>query len=61
MLRDLPKPDYSRWRPAVQAAYAYPIYRDAKRALLRVIRDLCVVNDAAARRRGAWRRASTKR
>ena len=49
VLSYLPKQDHPRWRRALQAAYAHPSYVDAKRALLRVIRDLNVVNESAAR------------
>ena len=49
VLSYLPKQDHPRWRRTLQAAYAHPSYVDAKRALLRVIRDLRVVNESAAR------------
>ena len=49
VLSYLPKQDHPRWRRALQAAYAHPSYADARRALQRLIRDLRVVNESAAR------------
>ena len=49
VLSDLPKQDHPRWRRALQAAYEHPSYADARRALQRLIRDLRVVNESAAR------------
>jgi transposase-like protein len=37
------------WRRTLQAAYAHPNYADAKRALLRLSRELSVLNESAAR------------
>lgn len=44
----LPKRDQPAWRRKLQAAYAHPTYADAKRALLRLVRELRVINDSAA-------------
>lgn len=45
----LPKSEQPTWRRKLQAAYAHPVYADAKRALLRLVRELGVVNESAAR------------
>jgi putative transposase len=45
----LPKADQPTWRRKLQAAYAHPAYADAKRALHRLIREVAVVNESAAR------------
>ena len=45
----LPKAEQSAWRRKLQAAYAHPAYADAKRALQRLIRELAVLNESAAR------------
>lgn len=37
------------WRRKLQAAYAHPAYADAKRALLRLGRELQVATESAAR------------
>jgi transposase-like protein len=44
----LAKRDKPAWRRKLQAAYAHPTYRDAKRALERLYRELRVVNESAA-------------
>lgn len=44
----LSKHDQPVWRRKLQAAYAHPSYGDAKRALLRLVRELRVINDSAA-------------
>lgn len=48
VLSYLPKRDHAAWRRKLQAAYAHPTYADAKRALLRLIAELRVVNESAA-------------
>lgn len=45
----LPKQDQPLWRRRLQAAYAHASEGDAKRALHRLIRELRVVNESAAR------------
>jgi len=45
----LPQHEQAVWRRKLQAAYAHPSYADAKRALQRLVRDLTVVNESAAR------------
>jgi len=37
------------WRRKLQAAYAHPTYADAKRALQRLVRELAILNESAAR------------
>ena len=49
VLSDLTKTEQLVWRRKLQAAYAYPGYADAKRALHRVVTDLRVLNESAAR------------
>lgn len=49
VVRYLPKADQPAWRRKLQAAYAHARYADARRALHRVIRELRVVNESAAR------------
>jgi transposase-like protein len=44
----LAKQDQPVWRRKLQAAYAHPIYDDAKRALERLYRELRVLNESAA-------------
>lgn len=44
----LPKGAQPAWRRKLQAAYAHPAYADAKRALLRLVRELRLVNESAA-------------
>lgn len=44
----LPKGDQPAWRRKLQAAYAHPSYADAKRALLRLVHELRVLNESAA-------------
>jgi transposase-like protein len=44
----LPKSEQAQWRRKLQAAYAHPSYTDAKRALLRLHRELTVENESAA-------------
>ena len=45
----LPKRDQTAWRRKLQAAYAHASYADAMRALQRLVKDLRVVNESAAR------------
>jgi transposase-like protein len=49
VLSYLPKREHLVWRRKLQAAYAHPVYADAKRALQQVIRELTRVNVSAAR------------
>lgn len=49
VLSYLPKRDHLVWRRKLQAAYAHPLYADAKRALQQVSRELTRVNVSAAR------------
>lgn len=44
----LPKGEQPAWRRKMQAAYAHPTYADAKRALLRLAKELRVRNESAA-------------
>lgn len=44
----LPKGVQATWRRKLQAAYRHPSYRDARRALLAVHRELLVTNESAA-------------
>jgi putative transposase len=45
----LPKSEQQTWRRKLQAAYAHPAYADARRALLRLVTELRVRNESAAR------------
>ena len=45
----LAKEEQPKWRRKLQAAYAHPGYADAKRALERLVRELSLVNESAAR------------
>jgi len=45
----LSKSDQPIWTRKIEAAYRHPIYADAKRALLRLVKELAVVNESAAR------------
>lgn len=45
----LAKAEQSKWRRKLQAAYAHPAYANAKRALERLVRELALVNESAAR------------
>jgi transposase-like protein len=49
VLSYLPKREQPVWRRKLQAAYAHPLYADAKRALQQVSRELTRVNVSAAR------------
>jgi putative transposase len=49
VLSYLPKRDHRLWRRKLQAAYAHPLYADAKRALEQVRRELTRANVSAAR------------
>ncbi len=49
VLSYLTKADQPVWRRKLQAAYAQGTYADAKRALQRMVTDLRVVNESAAR------------
>ncbi|MGH7633323.1 MAG: IS256 family transposase [Gemmatimonadaceae bacterium] len=44
----LPKHEQPAWRRKLQAAYAHPVYADAKRALERLHRELRLRNESAA-------------
>ena len=44
----LAKSDQPKWRRKLEAAYAYPLHADAKRALDRLYQELRVVNESAA-------------
>ncbi len=45
----LPKQDQPLWRRKLQAAYAHASYADARHALQRLLRELRVINESAAR------------
>ncbi len=45
----LSKSEQPAWRRKLQAAYAHPAYADARRALLRLVGELRVENESAAR------------
>lgn len=45
----LAKNEQPTWRRKLQAAYAHPAYADARRALLRLVTELRVMNESAAR------------
>jgi transposase-like protein len=45
----LSKTDQAIWKRKIEAAYHHPRYADAKRALLRLVRELSVRNESAAR------------
>jgi transposase-like protein len=49
VLSYLTKSDQPVWRRKLQGAYAHASYADAKRALERIIKELRVVNESAAR------------
>jgi len=49
VLRYLTKPQQVIWRRELRAAYAHGGYADAKRALQRLIQELAVLNESAAR------------
>ena len=49
VLSYLPKTEQPAWRRKLQAAYGHASYADARRALQRLIRELRVVNESAAR------------
>ena len=49
VLSYLTKPQQVEWRRKLNAAYAQGGYADAKRALLRLVQDLAVLNESAAR------------
>ena len=49
VLSYLPKSLHAAWRRKLQAAYAHGSAADAKRALLRLIKELAVINESAAR------------
>lgn len=48
VLSYLPKSEQPMWRRKLQAAYAHPVYADAKRALLALAKELRVRNVSAA-------------
>jgi putative transposase len=45
----LARSEQTTWRRKLEAAYAHPLYADARRALLRLVRELAVLNESAAR------------
>ena len=49
VLSYLPKALHVEWRRKLQAAYGHGGYADAKRALLRLVKELAVFNESAAR------------
>lgn len=49
VLSYLSKGDQLIWKRKLEAAYRHPIYADAKRALLRLVKELSLVNESAAR------------
>lgn len=49
VLSYLSKSEQPVWRRKLEAAYAHPTYADAKRALLRLVRELSLLNESAAR------------
>jgi transposase-like protein len=49
VLRYLTKPEQVRWRRKLRDAYAHGGYEDAKRALQRLVKELAVLNESAAR------------
>ena len=49
VLSYLSKSDQPIWKRKIEAAYRHPMYADAKRALLRLVRELALVNESAAR------------
>ena len=58
VLSYLTKTEQLVWRRKLQAAYAYPGYADAKRALHRVVMTCAC---STSRPRGAWRRGLRRR
>ena len=49
VVSSLTKPQQVEWRRKLNAAYAQGSYADAKRALLRLVQELAVLNESAAR------------
>lgn len=49
VLSYLSKSDQPTWKRKIEAAYRHPMYADAKRALLRLVKELSLVNESAAR------------
>lgn len=49
VLSYLSKSDQAIWKRKIEAAYRHPMYADAKRALLRLVKELSLVNESAAR------------
>ena len=49
VIRYLPKSQQATWRQKLQAAYERPTYAEAKAALLRLRRELTLVNESAVR------------
>jgi len=49
VLSYLSKRDQLIWKPKLEAACRHPAYTDAKRALLRLVQELALVNESAAR------------
>jgi putative transposase len=49
VVRYLTKPEQVRWRRKLREAYAHGGYADAKRALHRLVKELAVLNESAAR------------
>jgi len=49
VLSYLSKSDQPIWKRKIEAAYRHPTYADAKRALVRLVKELSLVNESAAR------------
>ena len=49
VLSYLSKSDQAVWQRKIEAAYCHPTYADAKRSLLRLVKELAMVNESAAR------------
>lgn len=49
LLSYLSKSDQAVWKQKIEAAYRHPVYADAKRSLLRLVKELALVNESAAR------------
>jgi transposase-like protein len=50
VLSYLSKSDQAIWKRKIEMAYQHPIYADAKRAPLRLVKELALVKESAARR-----------
>lgn len=49
VLSYLSKSDQAVWKRKIEAAYRHPMFADAKRALVRLVKELALVNESAAR------------